>query len=293
MTPSRCADPRIAEQLLDLAQFGRRQSLARSVQLSSEQSSHLDGCATCRGSLERARRLAATHDSLQPSDAEVSVARARFAQRTLRHRARARWPRLLPRVIVAGLLLGLAAGAAAQIAARRWAASKGPAGAHTPAGRVAGPRAAIAPLLPDRPVEPRVEVAGDSVTGNAATPRDPGSTRVHSHRRGAAPVHARALADAAASEDQTTETSAGGIASWETVAAALRAGDTAAAESALNRLAAKNDVRTRDAARLARAQLWLARGRTVPAREELEDLAATGATPTIRARARDALQARP
>ena len=297
-----CPDTRIAEQLLDLAQFARRRSLARAVQLSSEQAWHLESCASCRVSLERARRLVSAHHSVQPSDAEVSAARVRFAQRSLRQGARTRWRRLLPRAITAGLVLGLVAGAAAQIAVGRWAAPKDAARLYTPAahaGGAAGPRPAIA-SPPEPAVEPRAqdkdkdkdeaEVAG----ARGETPHDARIAHVPSSRRVWAPIRPRVAAPAAApaAEGLEPRLGVGDAATWEPVAAALRAGDTSAAESALNRLAALNDARTRDAARLARAQLWLSRGRATPARDELQDLAATGATLTIRARARDALETR-
>jgi hypothetical protein len=145
--------------------------------------------------------------------------------------------------------------------------------------------------------EPLVEIAPPMApTIGRPVPRAPSDHRMR------APIRAAAASSAAASETfddapapaESAKPSVGRAAgSWEAVAAALRAGDQAEAESALNRLAAIDDARTRDAARLARAQLWLAHGRRAPAREELEDLAATGATTTIRARAREALVACP
>jgi outer membrane PBP1 activator LpoA protein len=70
---------------------------------------------------------------------------------------------------------------------------------------------------------------------------------------------------------------------------AMRAGDEVRAERALDTLAEALDPRTRDAARLARAQLWLAEGREREARAQLTSLASAGATAFIRQRARDAL----
>ena len=80
------------------------------------------------------------------------------------------------------------------------------------------------------------------------------------------------------------------VGTWGVAAEALRVGDQARAESALAQLAQAADLRTRDAARLARDQLWLAQGRRVAeANGDLESLAGTGATPLIRQRAREAL----
>lgn len=79
--------------------------------------------------------------------------------------------------------------------------------------------------------------------------------------------------------------------SWAAAAAALREGDRRRAEIALGELVAYGDTRTRDAARLARAQLWLAEGRRSEARAEFANLGANGATPFIRERARSELDA--
>jgi hypothetical protein len=78
---------------------------------------------------------------------------------------------------------------------------------------------------------------------------------------------------------------------WSAAAAALRIGDYAAAERAFDELAGSGDPRTRDEARLARAQVWIAEHRGDKARAELESLAASGATLLVRQRAADALRA--
>ena len=69
----------------------------------------------------------------------------------------------------------------------------------------------------------------------------------------------------------------------------MRDGAWNRAEHAFDDLARSDDARTRDDARLARAQLWIAQGRTEGARAELQALAAAGATPLVRKRAADAL----
>lgn len=77
--------------------------------------------------------------------------------------------------------------------------------------------------------------------------------------------------------------------SWAEVARALAGGDHAAASRALEDLGQSESPRTRDAARLALAQLWLSEGDAERARPVLQQLAEQGATAVIRDRARDAL----
>jgi hypothetical protein len=71
----------------------------------------------------------------------------------------------------------------------------------------------------------------------------------------------------------------------------MRTGDYPEAERAFGELARSNDPRTRDEARLARAQVLVAEGRSGEARTELTDLARSGATPLVQARAAEALRA--
>jgi hypothetical protein len=72
---------------------------------------------------------------------------------------------------------------------------------------------------------------------------------------------------------------------WIEAARALRDGDYATAERAFDDLARADDAPTRDEARLARAQIWIAEGRTHEARPELESLATSGSTERVRDRA--------
>jgi hypothetical protein len=71
----------------------------------------------------------------------------------------------------------------------------------------------------------------------------------------------------------------------------MRTGDYSAAERAFDELTRSPDPKTRDEARLARAQLWTATGRGAQARAELIALASAGATQLVRDRAVDALRA--
>jgi len=77
---------------------------------------------------------------------------------------------------------------------------------------------------------------------------------------------------------------------WAAAAEAMRAADYPRAEAAFAQLTLSGDAHTRDAARLARAQVWVAQGRLTEARPELEDLAANGATGALRGRAEAAIE---
>jgi hypothetical protein len=76
---------------------------------------------------------------------------------------------------------------------------------------------------------------------------------------------------------------------WARAADALRENDFADADRAFDELCRAPDAPTRDAARLARAQLWIANGRGAEVRPVLVDLAATGATALVRQRAAELL----
>ena len=80
---------------------------------------------------------------------------------------------------------------------------------------------------------------------------------------------------------------------WTVAATAMREGDYAGAEAAFADLASSSDAPTRDAARLARAQVWIAQGKASQARPELASLSTGGATPLVRKRAAEALDALP
>jgi hypothetical protein len=76
---------------------------------------------------------------------------------------------------------------------------------------------------------------------------------------------------------------------WARAAAALREDDFDAADRAFDELGHTSEPATRDAARLARAQLWISRGRGAAVRPVLEQLAQSGATPLVRQRAAEFL----
>ncbi len=77
---------------------------------------------------------------------------------------------------------------------------------------------------------------------------------------------------------------------WERAAKALAAGNWEGADKAFNELDQSHDAHARDAAALARAQLWIANGRGAEVKPILLRLAAQGATPLIRRRAAALLQ---
>jgi hypothetical protein len=76
---------------------------------------------------------------------------------------------------------------------------------------------------------------------------------------------------------------------WQRAAAALRVGDLPAAEAALAKLEQSEDLRDRQAAELARAQLLVGRGRGEAAVPTLQRLAREGVSPVIRSRAASVL----
>ena len=81
----------------------------------------------------------------------------------------------------------------------------------------------------------------------------------------------------------------GSVRAWARAAAALREDDFDAADRAFDELGHSADPATRDAARLARAQLWISRGREAAVRPVLEQLAQSGATALVRQRAAEFL----
>jgi hypothetical protein len=81
----------------------------------------------------------------------------------------------------------------------------------------------------------------------------------------------------------------GSVKAWARAAAALREDDFDAADRAFDELGRDADPATRDAARLARAQLWISRGREAAVRPVLEQLAQSGATALVRQRAAEFL----
>jgi hypothetical protein len=91
------------------------------------------------------------------------------------------------------------------------------------------------------------------------------------------------------SDGAKTGANLGSARAWARAAVALREDDFGGADRAFEELCRSPDPATRDAARLARAQLWISHGREAAVRPILEQLAQSGATPLIRQRAAEAL----
>ena len=77
---------------------------------------------------------------------------------------------------------------------------------------------------------------------------------------------------------------------WARATEAMRRDDFTAADNAFGELCHSPDAITRDKARLARAQLWIAHGRGADVRSVLVDLAANGANDLVRERAAEFLR---
>lgn len=144
------------------------------------------------------------------------------------------------------------------------------------------------------------EVTGPTIVEFFSAPEEVGGWRFELQPP---PVEPGATPDRGADDDSPSEaahislpTNTGSEqvqAAWTRVAAALRDGDRNQAELELGRLAAGQDAHAADAARLARAQLWLVRGERERAVPELLALSRSGASPLIRQRAAEALAQKP
>lgn len=285
-----CRDPVLGESLFDAMRPGGRG-------LSPEQQEHLRRCAGCRISVERQRRLAAAWPAAEPAVAEVRAARARFMTPAGKRRPIRMVPRAAALVVV---LAAAAASAAVRVAVTRWTRP-----AHetavsmdslpgVPAAK-ARRHGVAARLHPDAPAGDAGVASGPTVTETAPElavedlPPSPAVAPSSTHRV-VVPSFPLAAPSAAAEPSKKTEPSPS---PWTVAAAAMRDGDYQGAEAAFDTLARSTDPSTRDAARLARAQVWIADGRAAEARPELEDLSTTGATPLVRKRATALLETLP
>jgi hypothetical protein len=132
---------------------------------------------------------------------------------------------------------------------------------------------------------------------SAASPPPPSDTPPAAKRRNTAPPPSEPAPREATPAPAPAEAPTGAVesaspkvqAAWVRAADAQRRDDFAAADSAYSELCEANDSATRDAARLARAQLWIAHGRADQVRSVLSDLAARGATQLVRQTARECL----
>ncbi len=273
MNLATCDRPELGEALLEAARSG-------GGALGFEHGEHLRGCGACRLAVERLRRMNEAWRASGPTTAEIFAARGRF----LAPRPSKRAPHRLSGALAVALILG--AGAAFG-GVRMWrdrtalplVSQKE---APVERGQTARPPARRSP---SGSPSPSAELAPSPDLTEAGTP----VVRTPVDRIGSAPspesVHAPSTV-----VSSVASPSAKAASGWEAAAAALRRHDYAEADRRLTELAASNEPRTRDEARLARAQIWLGQGRTDRARPEFAQLAATGATALVRSRATEALR---
>jgi hypothetical protein len=132
--------------------------------------------------------------------------------------------------------------------------------------------------------------------GGRSAPNEGAIVAGNTASKKSAPANREGSAAAALDETVATNTkeagsgtSLGSVRAWERAATALREDDFEGADRAFNELSHSANESTRDAARLARAQLWISRGREREVRPVLEQLAQTGATALVRHRATELL----
>ena len=270
MKASECIDPTVGDYLLACARPG-------GPSLNGEQWRHLSACPGCRGHVERTRRLSRIWETMEPTDVELAAARSKFV---VARRGRRGGATAAPgAIVVAVSLAAAAASAAVRISVIHLAArTQGPATSEPP--QSPPPRSnpvptKIAVARAESPAAPEVSVEMIAPVLPAAAVRASNAAR---------PPPFVALGPSTAAEGQ-----AGSRRAWLEAASAMRVGDLERADVAFGELALSPDAHTRDAARLSRAQLWIARGRGDDARRELGDLARAGATTQLREAAAAAL----
>ncbi len=257
MTEFDCLDPILGERVFDSAR-------PASAPPSPEHLAHLATCNQCRMSIERMRRLARVWRSLEPSAEEVSAFQIRLAARTTR-RPRSRWT--LSAVLAATVLFAAVASAAVRIVAH--------VGRSTALARVERPPMTIAAPHPKA-----------SSSAPSTRPSEEDAVPVDE-----LPVVTQSLAPARhPSPSKNADERSAPRTAWTDAASAMRDGDYDRAERAFDVLANAPDAATRDSARLARAELWLAEGRRLEARHALESLANSAGSVFVRERAAAALE---
>jgi hypothetical protein len=305
----RCVDPAVGEALLDRVRPG-------DPELDPRELAHLEACAGCRASVERVRRMAEAWRALEPTAAELRSARGRFARSPPGRRGS---PKMVPRAAALVIVLAAAAaGAAVRVVVHFASPTPAPTALSAPEvaaptakarrkghGLAARPAGPLDPAVDDAldvpaPTEspeagiaqapPPAEVPVDALPQAPPLPPSPPPTSAPAVVRHAVTAPP---APQAVSQEPPSRTDGPAPSPWVVAAAAMRSGDYGAAEAAFNQLARSPDPSTRDAARLARAQVLVARGRVAEARPELRDLSIDGATPLVRKRAAEALDALP
>jgi hypothetical protein len=254
-----CIDSNLGERL-------RQSASSLGSSLSPELLHHAETCTNCRVAFVQTRRIARTWRELEPSSAEIAAARARIVRRS----ARSSRVRAFPGAAAFAVLLAGAAAFAGARAVTFHETSRGVLLSPAASPALAPPmrHATIAPLKP--PQAPLALASPVPLALSAVLPPAP------------APVRARAVSVPPVSEPPKSVPALEG---WSDAARAMRAGDYAAAERAFDDLTHTDDACTRDEARLARAQVWIAQGRVAEATPELTRLAASGATARVRDKA--------
>jgi hypothetical protein len=169
-------------------------------------------------------------------------------------------------------------------AAREKSAAPGQAAAESP-GAVPGAPSLASEATPSSAASSGHRAANERAIGGGSAPAKKSAP---ANREGSA---AAALDETVANNAQAAGSGVnlGSVRAWGRAAAALREDDFEGADGAFAELTHSSDPSTRDAARLARAQLWISRGREREVRPVLEQLAQSGATPLVRRRATELL----
>jgi hypothetical protein len=263
---TRCANASLSEAVLEAARAGR-------LPVEPHLARHLESCRACRVSVEQLRRLADTWSELQPSRSELAAAHVRFVSRQRRGSSSSARP------VSAGAALVLVFVVGSAFAALRVAAVRRVSG---PPARIESPRSLSPAKRPPAPAIGVAPVAPPSLNGE---PRSPLDLNVLPAVASSQPTEAVAVHSKKVTLNRSSLPSA-----WSVAAAAMRDDDYATAERAFSELTLAQDQRTREAARLARAQVWLAEGRISDARAELEELAKQSLSSVVRQRASEALR---
>jgi hypothetical protein len=258
----------------------------------------------------RAERIAECWRATVPSDEQVALAH----QRRSRARAtRRRGPKLWLVALVQGFILGIGS-----LAVASWFVTKvllvPPDVARAPApsaarknasrsNRMGTPQLSLAPVPERAPAHasPPSAAFDDAERPKGAASRPPvraplvGPPAVST--LGVSPLDARPSGAVGTAESPSNGPAQGAFplvpmpdlpsaeGPWERVAEALSAGDYVRADRGLTAIGRDADPAVRDAAELARAELWIGRGEGRGFRSTVERLSTSGQTPLIRRRA--------
>jgi hypothetical protein len=223
-----------------------------------------------RAELVRLERMRRCHEQDRPTPREVAAAVATLGESPRPRRQHRITRTFAVAAVVSFSTLGAVAateklGLTTLIA--RW---------HAPPTSSEAPRVAAPPASPPRGGERPSQALPKAAPDGSGAASEPSATAPR--RAGSGP---RA--------PEAPPAGSGTAEAWSKAATALRLGDHAAAQDALRELAGSEDEETRAAALLTRAELDLVNGEEARARAVLSALAERGATPFVRARARQIL----